>query len=267
MSIYKKENPEYFVATMDSILEQTLQPEEILLVKDGPLTEELDGLIDEYNQQLGEQFTIYSLKENQGLGIALAKGVEQCRNNLIARMDTDDIMAANRLEVQYELFKSQPQLAIVGSDIIEFEGTLDYVLGTRVVPKTNEEIRIFSKRRNPFNHMTVMFKKEAIISSGNYQPLNGFEDYYLWVRVLKNGYQALNISEKLVYARTGADMYSRRGGWRYFKNGLSGRKIIYKAGLGSFNDFFISSTAHVIVSLFPNNIRGKFYERFLRKNG
>ena len=100
-------------------------------------------------------------------------------------MDTDDIMVEDRLEVQYKLFKENSSLAIVGGNIIEFEGNVTNILGRRIVPESNEEIRRFSKRRNPFNHMTVMYKKEDIIQVGNYKPLKGFEDYYLWIRLLK----------------------------------------------------------------------------------
>lgn len=113
--------------------------------------------------------------------------------------------------------------------------------------------------------MTVMFKKDAVLEVGNYQPMMGFEDYYLWVRLLRAGFKGKNIQESLVYARTGEDMYARRGGKNYFVNGLKGRKAIYRSGLGSLTDYLVSCSAHIIVSLLPNKIRGQVYERKLRK--
>lgn len=264
MSIYIKEKPEYFIEAMESTINQTVKPEEILLVEDGPLTDELYEIIQQYKEKLGEQLTVISLEENQGLGTALAIGVEKCRNSLIARMDTDDIMVESRLEVQYQEFLKNDKLTILGSNIIEFEGTPDNELARKLMPETNEAIRAYSKRRNPFNHMTIMFKKEAVIAVGNYQPLPGFEDYYLWVRLLKENSVSLNLQQTLVYARTGAEMYSRRGGVSYLIPGLKARWIIYKKGLGKINDFLFVSLVHTIISLMPNKLRGSFYKKQLR---
>ncbi len=123
----------------------------------------------------------------------------------------------------------------------------------------------FPKEETRFNHMTVMYKKSDILEVGNYLPMSGFEDYYLWVRLLKKGKEAQNLSEHLVYARTGSDMYARRGGWQYFKSGLKGTQSNLSSRTGSFKDFFVSSSAHVVVSLMPNTLRGKFYEKFFKE--
>ncbi|MGG5343389.1 glycosyltransferase [Enterococcus sp. AZ192] len=264
MSVYKKEKPEYFTQTMESTLAQSIQPDEILLVEDGPLTDELYEQIQHYRDRLAGQLTVISLEKNQGLGTALAIGVKNCRNDLIARMDTDDIMANTRLEIQYNTFLKNSELAIIGSNIIEFEDTIENELARKNMPLTNEEIRQFSKKRNPFNHMTVMYKKEAVIAVGNYLPLQGFEDYYLWVRLLKAGYEGQNLPEFLVYARTGNDMYNRRGGLKYLMPGLKARKRIYQEGLGSFTDFVSVSAIHVVICLMPVSLRGKIYSKALR---
>lgn len=264
LSIYHKEQVDYFIKAMESILVQTKQPEEIFLVADGPLTEVLDEAISEYKEKLNDRLTIFRLDENKGLGIALAEGVIRCRNPYIARMDTDDIMDPQRLEIQYHTFLNNTDLAIVGSNIIEFESEITNVLGERHVPEKNEEIRNFSKRRNPFNHMTVMFKKEAILKVGNYKTLNGFEDYYLWVRLLKAGFKANNIQKNLVYARAGKEMYYRRGGRKYLISGIKARKVIYQEGLGKLSDFLFVTIAHTMVSIMPNKMRGYFYQKKLR---
>lgn len=264
MSLYIKEKPAYLKESLASILNQTALVKEIVLVLDGPITDELQKVIEDFQNENPTLIKLVPLKKNMGLGTALAIGVEQSKYDLIARMDTDDIMRPSRIEKQYTEFIKNPDLDIVGSNIDEFYDSTDRIVGRRVVPETNESICSFSKKRNPFNHMTVMFKKEAIIAVGNYQPMVGFEDYYLWVRLLTAGYKGKNIQESLVFARTGEDMYARRGGKKYFVNGLKGRYAIYKNGLGTFKDYFISCSAHVIVSLLPNKLRGKLYEKKLR---
>lgn len=265
MSVYIKEKPEYLRTSLKSAINQTVRVKEIVLVLDGPITDQLQSVIEECQKECSDLIKLIPLKENVGLGKALAIGVEKCKYDLVARMDTDDIMIPTRIEKQIAEFTSDLDLTIVGSNIDEFYDSPESIVGRRVVPETNEEICNFSKKRNPFNHMTVMFKKSTVLDVGNYQPMMGFEDYYLWVRLLKAGYKGKNIQESLVFARTGEDMYARRGGKKYFLNGLKGRKAIYQAGLGSMSDYLISCSAHVVVSLLPNKIRGQIYENKLRK--
>lgn len=264
MSVYIKEKPEYLRTSLKSAINQTVRVKEIVLVLDGPITDQLQSVVEECQKECSDLIKLIPLKENVGLGKALAIGVEKCKYDLVARMDTDDIMIPTRIEKQIAEFTSNLDLTIVGSNIDEFYDSPESIVGRRVVPETNEEICNFSKKRNPFNHMTVMFKKSAVLDVGNYQPMMGFEDYYLWVRLLKAGYKGKNIQESLVFARTGEDMYARRGGKKYFLNGLKGRKAIYQAGLGSMSDYLISCSAHVVVSLLPNSLRGKLYEKKLR---
>ena len=265
MSVYYKEKPDYLIACLDSMLNQTYLPDEIVLVKDGPLTDELDSVIEEYVGKAPQVFRLVPLSENVGLGKALAIGVEASSHQLIARMDTDDIAIPERLEKQRNYFIENPATSIVGSNIIEFEGTVENIIANRTVPSTYEEILAFAKRRNPFNHMTVMYRKEAVLEAGNYQPLNGYEDYYLWVRMLKQGAVAHNFNEVLVYARGGEDMYERRGGWKYYLDGREAQKKIFEVGLGSKKDYAIRMASQTLVNLVPNKVRGFLYKQFLRK--
>ena len=265
MSIYKKEKPEYFYECMKSIFKQSIIPTEIVIVKDGPLTKELDTIINEYISKYPNKFKIVPLETNQGLGKALAIGVENCSYELIARMDTDDICSPDRFDVQLKEFYNDKNLDILGSSIIEFENTPNNILSQRKVPLNNNDIYKFAKKRNPFNHMTVMYKKSKVLSVGNYQPPNGFEDYYLWARMLVNGCKAKNIEKPLVYARTGLDMFERRGGYDYLKKSIEAKKLFYKIGLYSLKDFVISSSSHIIVSLMPNKLRSFIYLKLLRK--
>lgn len=265
MSVYKKEQPEYLAGCLDSMLQQTYMPSEIVLVKDGPLTPELEEVIDRYTQKDPGLYQIVPLEQNVGLGKALAIGVEAASHDWIARMDTDDIATTDRLEKQMGFIQAHPETDIIGSDILEFEGSLDNILAKREVPHTHAEILQFAKRRNPFNHMTVLYRKEAVLAAGNYQPLNGYEDYYLWVRMLKQGAQAQNLPEILVYARGGEGMYERRGGWKYFKDGLHAQRKIYAVGLAGPKDFAIRMAGQAVVNLVPNKARGFLYKRILRK--
>lgn len=264
MSLYKKESPDHLRTALKSIAKQTLQPEEVIMILDGPITAPLQQVLSASQAWL-PQLHIYPQATNQGLGPALAIGVKLARCELIARMDTDDIMEADRLALEYREFELRAGLDICGSTISEFVEDPANIVGRRIVPETNDEIREFSKRRNPFNHMTVMFKKDAVLKAGNYHSVKSFEDYELWARMLKQGSEAYNIQKDLVLARTGADMISRRGGWKYLIEGLGGRYRVYREGLGNFGDFVFVSGVHIVISVMPGKMREWFYHKKLRQ--
>ena len=121
MSLYEKEKPEYLKQCMKSILHQTIIPNQIVIVKDGPLTDELEDVLTDYVEQNPKLYTIVSLDTNQGLGLALAEGIRHCRYDLVARMDTDDLSVRTRFERQLKEFRADPGLDICGSHIVEFE--------------------------------------------------------------------------------------------------------------------------------------------------
>lgn len=262
MSLYDKERPEYLRACLESILQQTMQPAEIVIVLDGPISSPLQQILSEFTEKT-PLMRCLPQKENKGLGISLAIGVEACRYQLIARMDTDDIMQPTRLEEQVQAFAERPNLQICGSNIAEFVTAPSAVQGHRVVPESNAAIRQFARRRNPFNHMTVMFKRDAVLEAGNYQPLKSFEDYFLWARMLMNGAAGYNIQKDLVFARIGKDMYARRGGIKYLMPGLRGRYAVYQTGLSNLGDLIIVCSIHIIVSIMPNRLRGWLYTKKL----
>jgi len=265
MSVYIKEKPEYLKKSLDSMLCQTVMPSQIVLVEDGELTDELYSVIEEYK---GKTDIIKSvpLEENVGLGKALSIGLSACDYPIVARMDTDDIAFPERFEHQIKAFEEDDELDICGAHALEFDGDTENVISKKHVPVTHQEIYNYAKKRNPFNHPTVMYKKQAVIDAGDYQHAMGFEDYFLWARMLVNGAKAKNIDEYLLYFRTGGDMFRRRGGYEYLKNALAVKKKIYKIGLSGFSDYLISSAVHIAVSLMPNKIRSFVYRKFLRKN-
>ena len=265
MSLYYKEKPEYFHECMESIFKQTIQPEQIVIVKDGPLTKELDSELERWINTDQKRFTIISLEVNQGLGAALAEGIKHCRNELIARMDTDDVAVKNRFEMQLLEFKANPELDICGSSILEFEGSLNNIVSERKVPLSDAAIKEYQKRRDAFNHVTVMYKKSMVLKAGNYQSCLLMEDTLLWVRMIQAGAKCKNIGKPLVYVRVGADMYARRGGWKYFLKYREGRKRILETGYISIVDYIDTLFVQLIVAMAPNEIRKYIFKKFLRK--
>ena len=265
MSLYIKEKPEYFEQCMESILNQTVMPEQIVIVKDGPLSKELEEVLKSYIVRNEKLYTIVPLKKNVGLGLALAEGILHCRNNLVARMDTDDISVKRRFEIQLHEFEKDPELDICGSNILEFEDSRDNIVAKRVVPLNDSDIKKYQKKRDAFNHMTVMFKKEMVLKAGNYQSCLLMEDTLLWVNMIMAGAKCMNIEQSLVYARVGKDMYERRGGWSYFKKYIAGRRKILETGYISRIDFAVTYVAQLIIALVPNSTRKFLFNKILRK--
>lgn len=266
MSVYYKENAKYLIEAIDSILNQTIRPSEIVIVCDGLLTSELNIVIDEYEKKYGNLFKVIRYKHNRGLGYALSIGLKECSNELVARMDTDDISVENRFELQLKYFINHPDCSVLGGQIKEFEGSLDNVLGIRHVPLNTCEINKFIKKRNPLNHMTVMYKKSQILNVGNYQEFYLLEDYFLWCRMYANGYKICNLEDILVYARSGVDMYKRRGGFKYFLSFFKLEKYKLREGIINNINFVILICERFFLQVIcPNNLRGMIYKRFARK--
>ncbi len=263
MSLYIKEKPEYVEECFQSLLRQTVQASEWVVVEDGPLSDGLYEVLDKYEKEYPGLIKRVPRPVNQGLGMALQAGVPECSNELIARMDTDDICREDRFEKQLAEFEKDPDLDIIGSCIDEFEDTPQDIVASRNVPLTDEEIKKYQKRRDGFNHMTVMYKKSAVLGAGNYQPCPLMEDTYLWVRMMKNGVKCKNIGEPLVYARIGKDMFNRRGGWAYFKKYKAAFKMVYATGYISRFDYFSVISVQFIVALVPRKLRGWIFKKML----
>lgn len=264
MSLYIKEKAEYFDQCMKSMIAQTVSPTEIVIVFDGPISDELKRCVDKYVEEYPGWIKIVANKKNKGLGLALADGVPACTYELIARMDTDDIARKDRFEKQLQMFMNDLNLDICGSHIIEFEGTIDHVLSERKVPVTHEEIAEYQKQRSAFNHMTVMYKKLAVLKAGNYEHCPLMEDDMLWIRMLISGAKCANVDDFLVYARTGYAMIERRGGWAYFKKYMSARKRIYATGYISKWDYWKTIGVQLVVALMPRRLRLYCFVKILR---
>lgn len=265
MSLYIKEKTEYAKACFDSLLVQTVPATQWVIVEDGPLSREMYALLQTYEESYPGLIKRVVLPKNCGLGVALREGVEACSYNLIARMDTDDIAVPDRFETQLAMFASDGELDICGGHILEFDESPEKPVAQRRVPLTHEEIKAYQKRRDGFNHVTVMFKKEAVLKAGNYRPCSLMEDTLLWVNMIRSGAKCANIDKDLVYVRTGADMFRRRGGFAYFKKYKEGRRQIYETGFISRWDYFYTLFVRFCVAMVPNGLRKMIYIRLLRK--
>lgn len=263
MSVYKKEHPEYLDEALKSVFEQTLPPDEVVLIEDGPLSEELERVIAEYGRQYSALRT-YRFAENVQLGRALAKGVELCSNELVARMDTDDIAVPDRFEKQYHYMQEHPEVCACGGWLEEFNDAGTYSKVKRM-PESGVEIREYARYRNPLNHMTVMFRRETVLAAGNYEHFPLLEDYHLWSRMLAAGGAFYNLPCVLVRMRTNDGVYGRRGGADYFRQYRKLRRKQRELGLLKLWEYATALALTAGMTLQPAWIRKVMYRRVLRK--
>lgn len=253
LSVYRNEKSAYLKTALDSIYAQTLKADEIILVEDGEISAALDEMISRY-----PDIRVVKLEKNLQLGRALEAGLKCCHHDLIARMDTDDIMMPDRLEKQYQFMLEHPDIAACGGDIAEFmeEGS---TLRKKHMPNSSQDLYNYGKKRNPLNHMTVMFRKSAVEAVGGYRHFPGLEDYDLWSRLLANGYQIANIPEVLVKARIGDRFAGRRGGWAYFKRYLQLRKEQHRIGYLNTIEYIVACILTFGMTVMPEKLREKAY--------
>lgn len=265
MSVYYKENPQYLNLSIESMLNQTISPNEFVLVEDGPLTSELEKVIEKHVSNNPNLFKIIKNKENLGLGLSLKKGINAAKNEWIARMDSDDYSIPTRCEQQLQFIEKNPEYEMVGSFESEFIDTINNVVSIHKVPKKAEQIKQFMHRRCAVLHPTVMYKKSAVIRSGNYRNVPLYEDYDLFSRmVLEYNIKTYNIQKSLYYIRTSPDFYKRRGGIKYASTVLRFKWNQHLKGYMSWYDFLISGVGQAVVCILPNSIRKFIYLKFLR---
>ena len=265
MSVYYKENSEYLKQAIESIQAQTFPTDDFVLVCDGPLNQELDSVIKKKQQEMKNILNVVRLKKNAGLGNALNKGIQQCKNELVARMDSDDISYPDRCEKQLMVFNTYPEISVCSGIVEEFATNPKVVESRRVPPETQEEIREFAKVRNPFNHPCVIYKKPDVEAVGSYKDFYLLEDYYLWVRMIMAGYQGYNLQEPLLHMRAGTDMYMRRGGLKYAKTQEKLFRFMKNNGFISKGQYIKNCVIRGESSLAPNWLRKFVFEKVLRK--
>lgn len=266
ISVYKSDNPMCFDRALSSITDlQTIKPDEVVLVVDGPVSNDIDLVIKKYEDKYSF-FNVIRLEKNGGLGNALKIAVENAKYNLIARMDSDDVSVNTRFEEQLSFFVNNPDIDIVGGDITEFIDKESNVVGKRSVPKSNLEIREYMKTRCAMNHVSVMYKKASVMDAGGYQDWFWNEDYYLWIRMWLNGAKFANTGTVLVNVRVGEEMYQRRGGAKYFNSEKGLQDYMLQHDMINYITYLNNvGKRFVVQKLLSNKIRGWVFRTFARK--
>ena len=267
--VYDNDNNNYFIEAYLSILNQTLLPNQIVLVRDGPVPDNLKKSIDNFRKIAIRKSIVFDevrLKTNMGHGLARNQGVINCKHELIALVDADDINIYNRFEKQVEVFNNLNQISVVGSQIIEIDHETKTPLSKKKIPCENTEIKVYLKTRCPFNQMTVMFKKSDIESVGGYKDFYHNEDYYLWIRMYLANYKFYNLNEYLVLARVDKTFYHRRGGVNYFLSEYKIQKIMFQNNIISLYRYivnvFIRLTIQIVI---PSSVRAILFYKYARK--
>lgn len=266
ISVYYKENPQYFDQALESVMNQTVVPDQVVLVKDGPLGLKLEEVIERWTSRYPEKFKVVPLEDNMGLATALRIGLEHCDYDYVARMDSDDICLADRFEKQLLFLKKNPHVDLVGSYIAEFVDDSKKPRFVRQVPVEDNDVKRMMKSRSPVNHVTAFFKKNAIIDSGSYRDGEPVEDYDLWVRMMLNAKVIMNLPEVLVLVRVGDGMYKRRGNKRYINSWFRIQKSMYSAGFVSLWGLMWNAVCISVFIYLPPSVKMVTYKYFLRKS-
>jgi glycosyltransferase involved in cell wall biosynthesis len=263
ISVYNKESPIYLDAALHSLVIQTTKIKEIILVKDGILTKELDEVIYKYSSLL--PLKVVKIFKNVGLAKALNKGLKYCSYPWVARFDSDDICLPNRFQSQISQIKRN-NVDVFGAQIAEFSKNINNKTHLRKLPLNHNHLLVFSKKRNPFNHMTVCFRKNFVLSVGGYpENIPFMEDYALWLKLISKGAKLKNSSKVLVLARAGDQMYRRRGGFKYILSEWKLQCLMLNLGFKGLFDFLFDGITRSSFFILPIFIKKNIYNNFLRE--
>ena len=263
MSVYHKEKPEYLSQSIKSMVEQSLPPHEFVLVKDGPLTPELDKIINNFDKQYPNLFNIVNLPKNRGIGSAANAGLSECKCDLIVKMDADDISRKDRCELQIREFMLDSELDIIGSQLVEFDSDISNVTAVRAVPTEHDDIVKFAKRRSPFNNQTVVYKKSTVLSVGGYSGLKRVK-----ITICLYGSYIMGKVEEYrrgtCLLRLNSDAYARRGTFKNTSAVIKSRYDSMRIGFSSPIDFIIAVLGQIFIAILPNRLKNWLYIKFLR---
>lgn len=265
MSVYVKEKPANLSESLESVLEQTVPPDELVLVCDGKLTDELNVIIKAFESEYSDIFRSVRLLENVGTGMAANEGIKACKNELIAKMDSDDICVPDRFQRQLMMFLKNPKLDMVGGYIEEFDDATREPIAVKKTPITHEEILKYAKRRSPFNNQTLIYRKSFAQKVGGYTNIKRCEDYEFIIKMLMAGAVGENLPEVVVKYRVTKDNYKRRKNWANTKSFIKVRWGLHKSGFSSLWDFLVPTAAQLILFIMPEKFTSWAYGKFLRK--
>jgi glycosyltransferase involved in cell wall biosynthesis len=263
MSIYSATRAGDLDRCLESLSVQSALPNEIVLVRDGPVDISVEHCIENYAQFF--PFRHLHFPQNRGLGHALRDGLLACDHELVARVDSDDWSVPERFELQIAFLKQNPSISVIGGWLREhYQSSAGLVPVVRQTPVDYRSLKRAARRRNPINHPTVMFRKSHVLESGNYEPCQLFEDYFLWARMLVHGYHLANLPQVLAETKVDAEYFSRRGGTKYVRKELRLLEKLGEIGFFSFLDTSIFILSRLPIRLMPTGTRRRLYKLFLR---
>jgi glycosyltransferase involved in cell wall biosynthesis len=261
---YDGDDPKHLDIAIESVVEQTIVPNELVVVQDGPVNDDIKNVLQKWEQNTTTEIVFHQLNQNRGLGGALRAGVQQCSYPLVARMDADDVSKSDRFERQLKAFTNCSDIDVLGGYIAEFQNCPDEIDTVRTVPLEHDQIVNRAKFRSPMNHGTVMFDRESVLDAGNYRPVDRMEDYDLWVRLFKTGARFANLPEVLVNVRAGDALYGRRGGLEYAREELRLQRDFHRWGFISFPRALGNSITRAGLRLLPEKIIQAIYTKYAR---
>lgn len=256
MSVYHKDKPLYLHRALQSLVDQTLQADEIILVEDGKLPFQLLSIIDSFRTPLN--IKSIKLKKNSGLAIALNEGLMHCKYELIARMDSDDISLPYRFQRQVEFMIENPTISVISAYVEEINDQ-EKVVSIRELPLSDKSIVDFAKKRNPISHPCAFFRKSDVLAVGGYPDFRKAQDYALWSLMLVHGYKFMNVGDVLLRMQAGSAMYERRN-ISYLKQELLLLKYQRNIGFLNYREYVINAFSRTILRLSPRFIKEYIYQ-------
>ena len=265
MSVYDKENPQFLKESIDSIINQTHKTNDFIIICDGELTDELYEILDNASCAHSDILRVIKLREHVGTAKAANLAIKLCKNELVGKMDSDDIALPDRFEIQIRRMMLHPELDIIGSYIEEFDSDTGKAIAVRKTPLSSKAVLEFARQRAPFNNQTMLFKRSVALACGGYDgTLQRCEDYDFMVRMLSNGAVGGNIAKVLVRYRVTKDNLQRRRNFRNTKAFFAVRWKIYRSGFSSFADFLVPCAMQLALFALPSQVTGLIYKKFMR---
>jgi glycosyltransferase involved in cell wall biosynthesis len=266
LAVWARDRPDFLAEAFGStVLRQTRRPDHVLLVQDGPVGDDLAGMIADLAGSSPVPTDVLRLEHNVGLGPALDAGLAACTYDVVARMDADDISLPERFAVQLPVIEAGAD--IVGSGLLEFGADPDDIVGRRTPPTDPDRIRARARFADPFNHPTVVYRREAVRRAGGYQDLALMEDYLLFARMIGTGARVANVAEPLVMYRVGAGAYARRGGTGLLRSELAIQRRFRELGFTTRWQFVRNVVVRGGYRLVPEGVRRFAYRRVIAPYG
>jgi len=263
ISVYINDPLEQLASAVESVIDQSRPPDQLVIVLDGPVSDQVKEFVESLKREKKVLCTVLDLKNNVGLGVALNFGLEHCEHELVARMDADDISVATRFEQQLDFLRNHPEISVVGGNIVEFDE--HSTLGARAVAQEPRDVIRMARQRNPVNHVTVMFRKTDVLAAGGYRDFPTYEDYDLWIRMIRASFLIFNLSSELVFVRAGNDMANRRRGFQYLKNDFRFFLYLYKTRFISVLDFGLALLIRIPTRLGGRTVTKSIYSLLRKK--